>query len=401
METPRLEFDLVSVDDHIIEPATVWTDRLPVKYQEAGPHVETDGDREVWVYEGEPLATMGLNAVAGKQHKDFAMDPVRFSDMIPGCYDPVQRARDLLADGVRGSLCFPTFPRFAGQRFLTASDKDLADLCVKAYNDWMYEEWCASVPGLYIPMMIGQLWDPELMAAEVRRNAARGFRAITFPESTTPFDQPSFHTTHWDPVWRAVTECDMAVCIHIGTSGRSLMSSEDSSYSVAIALGPVNAQITFMDLLLCGIPQRFPDIKFALSEGGIGWVPFALERVDRTWERHRYWADLDDTPPSEVFRRNFWVCFIDEAVGIETRHHIGLDRIMWECDYPHADTPWPNSQGEVRKALAGLPADEVAAITHGNAEKLFRWDERPDVASVLGADAPAGDAGGADGAARQ
>jgi predicted TIM-barrel fold metal-dependent hydrolase len=384
MQTPRHEYDLISVDDHIIEPATVWTDRLPAKHRDAGPHVVEDGGREYWEFEGERLTTMGLNAVAGKKHKDFALDPVRFSDMIEGCYDPVVRARDLLSDGIRASLCFPTFPRFAGQRFLTASDKELADLCVRAYNDWMLDEWCASVPGMYIPMMIGQLWDPVLMAAEVRRCADRGVRAVTFPESTAPFDQPSFRTDHWDPVWDAVTETDMAVCIHIGTSGRTHLPSDDASFSVAIALGPVNAQITLMDLLFSGIPERFPDIQIALSEGGIGWIPFALERVDRTWERHRYWADLSDTPPSEIFRRNFWACFINEGVGIETRHHVGVDRIMWECDYPHADTPWPNSQGEVRKSLTGVPADEVAAMTHENARRLFRWDERPDAESLLG-----------------
>ena len=177
----------------------------------------------------------------------------------------------------------------------------------------------------------------------------------------------------------------MTICIHIGTSGRTHLPSEDASFSVAVALGPVNAQITFMDLLLCGILQRFPDIKIALSEGGIGWVPFALERVNRTWERHRHWAGLDDTPPSELFKRNLWVCFIDEEAGIAMRDHIGVDKIMWECDYPHADTPWPNSQGAVGKALAGLPEADVAAMTHGNAERLFRWTERPDVDAVLAA----------------
>lgn len=381
------EFDLISVDDHIIEPPNVWTDRLPAKWQNECPRVLTREDgTEVWQYEGDQVSTMGLNAVAGKPHKDFAMDPANYDDMIEGCYNPVVRARDLLRDGIRGSLCFPTFPRFAGQRFLTAKDKTLADLCVRAYNDWMVEEWCAAVPGLYIPMMIGQLWDPDLMAAEIHRCAGIGVRAVSFPESTAPFDQPSFHTTHWDPVWQACVETDIAVCIHIGTSGRTFLPSDDASFSVAVALGPVNAQITFMDLLLCGILQRFPGLKVALSEGGIGWVPFALERVDRTWERHRYWAELDDTPPSEIFRRNVWVCFIDEVAGIEMRDHIGVDRIMWECDYPHADTPWPNSQGEVRKILTGLPAEDIAAMTHGNAEKLFRWQERPDVESVLGSD---------------
>jgi predicted TIM-barrel fold metal-dependent hydrolase len=149
------------------------------------------------------------------------------------------------------------------------------------------------------------------------------------------------------------------------------MPSPDGSYAVEIALAPVNAQITLTDLLFSGIADRFPTIKFAMSEGGIGWVPFALERADRTWEKHRYWAGLSDVPPSELFHRNFWVCFIDEEMGVEARHHIGIDRIMWECDYPHADSSWPNSQERITKLLDGVPADEASLVTHANAEALF------------------------------
>ena len=378
-----MRLDLISVDDHVIEHARVWADRLPARFQEAGPRVVEADDREYWEFEGDRILTMGLNAVAGKENKEFSMDPVRFTDMIPGCYDPVARARDLLADGVRGSVCFPTFPRFAGVRFLTAKDKELADACVLAYNDFMLDEWSASVPGMYIPMVIGQLWDPVAFAAEVRRCAEKGARAISFPESTYAIGLPSFHDRHWDPLWEAVTETDVTICIHIGTSGQTRMPSPDGGYAIEIALAPVNSQITLTDLLLSEIPYRFPTIKFAMSEGGIGWVPFALERADRTWEKHRFWAKMGDLPPSEVFRRNFWVCFIDERLGVEARHHIGVDRILWECDYPHADTPWPHSQRDVGQALKGIPDDDVAAMTHGNAERLFRWTERPDAAAVL------------------
>jgi predicted TIM-barrel fold metal-dependent hydrolase len=371
--------DLISVDDHIIEGPNVWTDRLPEKYREDGPHVIEAEDRQYWVYEGDRTATMGLNAVAGKDSTQFSMDPVRYSDMIPGCYDPVQRARDLASDGIRGSLCFPTFPRFAGVTFLRARDKALADLCVKAYNDFIIDEWCAAVPGMFIPMIIGQLWDPALMAEEVRRCAGRGARALTFPENTYRLDLPSFNTRHWDPLWEAVCETDTVVCIHIGTSGFVPLPSPDASFTMGIALGPGAAWSTCTDLIMGEIPRRFPTIKFALSEGGIGWVPYALERADRTWERHRHWSGLDDTPPSEAFRRNIWVCFIDEQMGVEARHHIGIDKIMWECDYPHADTPWPNSQRDVAKALADVPTDEVDMMTHLNAERLFRWTARPNL----------------------
>jgi predicted TIM-barrel fold metal-dependent hydrolase len=381
---PAAQYDLFSVDDHIIEPPHVWTDRLPAALQEQGPHVvEADG-RQYWVFEGRRGETMGLNAVAGKDYSEYSMDPVRYSDMIPGCYDPVERAKDLLANGVRASVCFPTFPRFAGVAFLLADDKKLADLCVKAYNDWLLDEWCASVPGMYVPMIIGQLWDPVLMAGEIRRCAARGARAVTFPENPVPLGLPSFSTEHWDPVWEACIETDTVVCMHIGTSGVVPMASSDSPFIQGIALAPTSAWMTCMDLIMGRIPRAFPEIKFTLSEGGIGWVPFALERADRQWERHRYWSDMDDQRPSDVFRRNIWVCFINEGVGVETRHRIGIDRILWECDYPHADTPWPHAQKEVAESLLGVPDDEVAMMTHRNAEALFRWDARPDVAALLG-----------------
>jgi predicted TIM-barrel fold metal-dependent hydrolase len=377
-------YDLVSVDDHVIEPPGVWVDRLPKRYLDKGPHVIEAEDRQYWVYEGERATTMGLNAVAGKSREEFSMDPTRYSDMIPGCYDPVQRGRDLASNGIRGSLCFPTFPRFAGVTFLRAKDKELAHLCVQAYNDFMIDEWCAAVPGLFIPMIIGTLWDPELMAAEIRRCAAKGARALTFPENTHALGLPSFHSDHFDPVWEAVCETDTVVCIHIGTSGIVPLPSPDASFSIGIALAPGAAWSTCTDLIMGRIPRRFPTIKIALSEGGIGWVPFALERADRTWERHRHWSGLDDVPPSQVFRRNIWVCFIDEEMGIEARHRIGVDKIMWECDYPHADTPWPDSQKDVARLLAGVPDDDVALLTHGNAERLFRWTTRPDFAAISG-----------------
>jgi predicted TIM-barrel fold metal-dependent hydrolase len=220
------------------------------------------------------------------------------------------------------------------------------------------------------------------MAAEIRRNAARGARAVTFPENPGPLGLPSLSTDHWDPVWEAAVETDTAVCMHIGTSGVVPMASSDSPFIQGIALAPTSAWMTCIDLILGRVPRQFPEIKMTLSEGGIGWVPFALERADRQWERHRFWSDIDDVRPSDVFRRNLWVCFIGEGVGIELRHHIGVDRIMWECDYPHADTPWPHSQKEVADSLVGVPDDEVAAMTHGNAERLFRWDARPDAAAL-------------------
>jgi len=175
-----------SVDDHIVEPADVWSKRVPAKFRDAAPHVvEADG-REYWEYEGNRGLTMGLNAVAGKPRDQWTMEPTRFSDMIPGCYDAAARARDMVSDGITASVCFPTLPRFGGVLFNDFADKELADACVKAWNDFIFDEWCAAAPDLFVPMPICQIWDPVAAAAEIRRNAARGARAGFEPESAGP-----------------------------------------------------------------------------------------------------------------------------------------------------------------------------------------------------------------------
>ncbi len=374
-----MALDLISVDDHIIEHGRVWTDRLASKWHEVCPHVvEADG-REYWVYETNRSETMGLNAVAGRKREDYSTDPVRFGDMIPGCYDPKARVADMDRDGVRASLGFPSFPRFCGQTFLMAgTDRELGALCVQAWNDFVLDEWCATAPQRFIPMIIGPLWDPDGMAAEVRRCSAKGARAISFCENPSKLGLPSLHTDHWDALWRACEETQTVVALHIGTSGSLPLTSPDAPIPVGIALAGTLAEASCTDIMMSEIPRKFPALKFALSEGGIGWVPYALERADYTWERHRFWSGLgDDRRPSDVFRNSIWVCFIDDEAGLEQRHRIGVDKIMWECDYPHSDSTWPDSQKRAGEVLAGLPDDEVAAITHGNAEALFRWPPAP------------------------
>jgi predicted TIM-barrel fold metal-dependent hydrolase len=375
-------FDLFSADDHVVEHARVWTDRVSTRHRERAPHVIEEDGREYWVYEDVKSPQMGLNAVAGKRADEYTPDPIRYSDMIPGCYDPLARAGDMLHDGIRASVCFPTLPRFGGALFNTFRDKGLADECVRAYNDFIIEEWCASVPGLYVPMVIGQLWDPRGLGEEVRRCAARGARAITFPENTVPLGLPSFFTDHWDPFWEAVTETDSVVCMHIGTSGGLTNPSPDAPgfegmTPVTIAVACVNTFVAAVNLAMSPVPRKFPDVKIVFSEGGIGWVPAAVERADREWLRHKYWTHSDDMLPSEVFRRNFWFCMIEEPVGLQFREYIGVDRILWECDYPHVDTTWPWSQKAVEDLLGPLPEDERQAIAHGNAERLFRWEMEP------------------------
>ncbi len=272
--------------------------------------------------------------------------------MRPGCYDSVARLEDMNRDGVLASLCFPSFPRFCGQTFYEANDRELAMKCVQAYNDWMIDEWCGLAPGRYIPMIILPLWDPTAGAAEIERCAAKGAKAITFSENPTPLGLPSIHARdrYWDPVFQAANDTGMPLCTHIGSSSQMPTTSKDAPMIVHISVQPVNLMLTTADWVFSGLFERFSDLKLCLSEGGIGWIPYLLEKLDWTWDRQRAWASkghvtLDeavagmgdmaeaaeasawsfDTPPSEIFRKHIYGCFIDEQFGVDVIDYIGID----------------------------------------------------------------------------
>ena len=360
---------LFSVDDHVIEHPKVWVDRVPAKHRDRAPHIVEEHGAEWWEYEDKRLATTGVNAVAGKPPERWNQDPLRFSEMIPGCYTPELRARDMLANGILASVCFPTLPRFGGVLFNQFEDKALADVCVSAYNDFILDEWCpGGPPGMFVPMVITQLWDPRRAAEEVTRCLDKGAKAVCLPEMMTPLGLPSFYTDHWDPLLRVIEEADVPICMHIGSSGYLPPTSPEAAASVMFALGSIGIQIAATDLLISPVCRKFPDLRFVMAEGGIGWVPAALERADRQYKRHRAWTKTDDILPSEIFRRNMYLCMVSEPLALQRlRYDIGVDKIMWECDYPHGDSPWPRAQEEAAETVAGLPAEEVEAILHGNA----------------------------------
>jgi predicted TIM-barrel fold metal-dependent hydrolase len=294
--------------------------------------------------------------------------------MIPAAYDVHERIRAMDDDGVWAELLFPTFPRFGGTQFLQAEDTELATAMVRAWNDWMIDEWCAAYPGRFIPQTLVPLWDVAGAVAEIERCAAKGSRAVLFIENPHPLGLPSFPTGHWHPVFEACNETGLPLSMHIGTSmGLISTPSPESSPSVAIALCGVNSMSALGDLIFSGVFNGLPDCRVALSEGGAGWVPYVLERLDYTWERSRYDNLQNTAPPSEVFAQHVWVCMIVDQYAIRNRDLIGVDKIMWEADFPHNDSNWPNSRKILRDALVDVPDDEAERMVELNARDLYRF----------------------------
>ncbi len=366
------DVQVISVDDHVIEHPRVWTDRLPAKYQAAGPKVvELESGREVWSFEDRMIPTIGLNAVAGKDPKDFGLEPIRYEEMLPGCYDVAARVKDMDLDGVHAHTCFPSFPGFAGSTLFAANDKELATECARAWNDFIIDEWCGYAPDRFVPMVIVPFWDVSASVAEVQRTAAKGAKAISFSEAPHRLGLPSFHGDHWDPFLAAAEDAEMPLCMHFGTGGAPV-TAPDANFAVAIALFGMNSQFTAVDLLLSPVFHKFPRLRVALSEGGIGWMPYVLERVDYTWERHRWYTGVNtDIRPSDLFREHIFGCFIADEAGIAVREMIGVDNVMFESDYPHSDSNFPASRKKLEDALRDVPDDEARQIGELNARRVF------------------------------
>ncbi len=389
---------IVSVDDHVVEPPHVWQTWLPSKFKEAGPRIERRGigsmrhigggayeqtfdpdgpPADCWVFEDLVYIHKRHVAAVGYTRDEMTMTPMTYDEMRPGCYEVKARVEDMLMNHTDVSLCFPTFPRFCGQTFTEAKDRELGLACVKAYNDWMIEEWCGESGGHLVPLAIVPLWDAELAAAEVRRNAERGCHAVCFSEIPPHLGLPSIHSGFWDPFFQACQDTNTVVNMHIGSSSRMPATSPDAPVAVAASLSFNNSMASLCDFLFSGVLVRFPTLTLAYSEGQIGWLPYILERVDDVWREHRAWGgvkDLVPEPPSTYYFRQVYGCFFRDNHGLESLHRVGVDNITFETDYPHTDTTWPNTLEVATQMMGHLPADVQYKILRGNAIRMLGLD---------------------------
>ena len=371
------DFILVSVDDHVVEPAGMFEQHLAPQWKARAPRVvhKKDGS-DVWVFEGAQIPNIGLNAVVGRPPEEYGMEPTSFDQLRPGTFDIHARVGDMNANGVLAQMCFPSFPGFSGNLFARQADKELALVMLRAYNDWHIDEWAGSYPGRFIPLALPPIWDPKLMGDEVRRVAKKGCHAMSFSENPEKLGFPSLHNEHWDPFWKACNDEGTVVCIHIGSGAGMAFTSMEAPVDVMITVQPINIVSCAADLLWSRVLRSFPNLKIALSEGGIGWIPYFLERADYVYQHHHQWTfqDFGKKLPSEVFREHFITCFIDDKTGVANRHRVGIDTITWECDYPHSDTTWPRAPEILAESFVGVSDEDIDKITHQNALRHFQLD---------------------------
>jgi predicted TIM-barrel fold metal-dependent hydrolase len=373
-EPRAVRYTVISVDDHVVEPAHMFEDRVPSGLAERAPHiVETKQGHQVWEFEGERYTQVGMNAVAGRRPDSYTLEPFRFEQMRPGCYDVEARVQDMDINGVWASVNFPSqITGFCGRVFFDASDRALGLACTRAWNDWLFEEWHSPHPDRIVPLGITYLADPELAAQEIRRNAKRGFTSVTFPERPHAIGLPSlWERDHWDPIIAAVIETDTVVSLHVGSSGLEIGPPGGAPLQIGATLFGQLSLTACAEWLWSEYPLRNPDLKIAMSEGGIGWVAMLHDRLENMVERSGYGKGWT-MRPAEVLRRNFWFCTLDDPSTIDTRSTIGVENIMVEVDYPHGDGTWPDTQQVIADSWGHIPTDELRAMCCENAAALYR-----------------------------
>ena len=388
---------IISVDDHVVEPPDLWTSRLPAKYQDRCPRVERDSavfnfeggeftyqkgvpggaECDWWLYDDLVYPFPKLSAASGFETLD--VEPVTFDQIRPGGWKQADRLADMTANHVDASLCFPNvLPRFCGQTFLEREDKELALLCVQAYNNWIIDEWRAGdARGRLIPLTLIPLWDPAAAALEVHRCADKGSFAVAFSENPYHLGLPSIHDKDrfWDPFLTACQETDTVVCMHIGSSSKMPTTSPDAPFSVSSTITFANAMGSMCDYILSGVFVRFPRLRVSYAEGQVGWMPYIIERMDKIWAERgdaSFGIDLPE-PPSTYIPGHVWGCIFDDEIGLKNRDVIGMDQICFEVDFPHADSTFPHTLEVATRICdaAGLADEEVYKLMRGNAIECF------------------------------
>ncbi|WP_231974836.1 amidohydrolase family protein [Mycobacterium sp. E1747] len=375
-DTEPLFCPIISVDDHALEPADLFENRLASKFADRMPRcVDQDDGAPWWIIDDVRVPIVMSNGASGRPISEWSLAACRFEEFRQGVWDPEARIRDMDLVGVWAQLCFGSIVwGFAGTRFAKMRDPELGLACLRAYNDWMLEEWCGAAPERYIPCQLPWLADPEIAAQEIRKNAARGFRSVSFSENPEGLGFPNIYNQSWDPFFRACEETGTVVNLHVGSSGKTQVPTTSSAEEVTVALFPVSGLEAVMDWVYSGVCLRFPELKIALSEAGVSWVPMALERLRRAYRQRdgigHGWPNGEITP-MELVHRNFYFTSIEDPSAFRLLDIIGEDHVMVETDYPHFDSTWPNCQAMVRGEMADLPAETVRKLCYENAARVY------------------------------
>jgi predicted TIM-barrel fold metal-dependent hydrolase len=385
----EIKYGLISCDSHAQPHKNAfldrmskakWGDKIPQLMETSDKaHMAVPYDRTVqrWFVNGVLVGNRGVvncpTVMDDPMRKYF---PQTWDEVPARVYDPAERLKALDEDGVDGEVLFPNDP-VQSATMMQGEDAAFELDCVRAYNDAI-GEW-REVSDRYIPLaIIPYLSDIDVAVTEVKRAVKKGHKGITMlaEPSQTHAGLHHFNDPYWNPLWEVCQDLDIPIHWH-ASAGLNLKMPRWKGYTrnQEQAMGPSGGFSTsaqFMpNLLFSGVLDKYPTLKWVSAETGLGWVNYILEGCDHEWERRHLWTEGIVTRPSELFKRQLYVDFWYESAGIQLRHKIGIDNIMWESDFPHSTSTYPESWEFVNRSLEGVPQDDRDKLLYGNAMRIY------------------------------
>ena len=367
---------ILSSDSHVFEPPDLWTTRIDVAFRDRAPRMQRiDGVDQLVVEEHQVIAGIGLISNAGARFEapETISSQGRFEDVHQGGYDPAQHLKDMQLDGVAGEVLYPS----QGLFYFKVADTQLMSAIFRAYNDWL-AEFCRADPARLKGIAMINLDDVQDGIKELERTAKMGFAGAMITEY--PLEDRRYDRPEYEPFWAAAQALDMPLSLHTATrrQGKIRDAGEKTLRDASSRATKVFYPATSMcDMIFSGVFERYPNLKLAIVEFELAWVPHLLASMDYTYrERHEeaLYRFKDGWRPSDFFHRNVFLSFQEDEVGIRLRDIIGVNNMMWGSDYPHSESTFPQSRQILAQILAGVPEDECVKIVGGNTARLYHFD---------------------------
>jgi predicted TIM-barrel fold metal-dependent hydrolase len=362
---------IISADSHVNPPKDLWVRNVPQKFKDRAPRVESTPQGDFWIVDSQISGAIGLDSSAGRKPEEFKPHGLTYKDMRPGAYDPAARLADMDLDGVDAEVLY-----FGGPVTQYATDPELRMYVVRTYNDWMLELSKAAPDRLvglaHIPLV--DLDEAAKELARVAKAGLKGFHVDPFPDERggKPLWDPAY-----EPFWSLIEESGLPMSFHIvgprkANVTETFMNPTPGVKETFIAIAPISICEVVSTLTFTGILDRHPKLNYVLVECGIGWIPYFLERMDQTFNKHRFWTkSVIAEKPSFYWYRQGHATFIQDLTGVAERHRAGLHNIMWSTDYPHSDSTWPKSRDALAEHFRDVPASERGLIAGGNCAALY------------------------------
>jgi predicted TIM-barrel fold metal-dependent hydrolase len=372
-----MDWKLISSDSHIIEPPDMWRSLSTRFPEDKVPHIVDQDDGDWWFIDGRRSGSYANGARVGLRFTDPNRDgrSFRFDDVPTATHDPEQFVQENEQDGVYASIIYPSS---AITFFGNCVDEELFTAVCQVYNDWL-ADFCSARPRQLRGVAIVNVDDVRSACLELER--ARRLGHVGALISVSPVAQDPYWGSDWEPLWACAEDLDMPLGMHVSSqrpaSGFAMRSGGLRSVSAHVTTDYL-VRVSLANIIFSGVFDRHPKLRVGSVEHELSWAPFFLQKLD--WQyRERHWADMverfrDEMLPSDFFRRNVFLSFQEDSIGLKLRDEIGLGILMWGSDYPHPESTFPRSLSILADQMQGIPLAEQRQITSTNAAALYHVD---------------------------